>query len=200
MTRLHPLVHYAARADVARWWPSSSKRVGGVTSVAGGFDSHALSNPHNPATSGFGYLVAPLPGQNEHLTAEATVRQLVSRAGRSAARHRSGRLLRETRRTSKLVGPDGGVRKAVVHRWRCPKLAGYARCSTGCQLSARWCGSSHSGDLRRQGSARQAAPKHKDGSCGRHWHLVDWWWGMPATLQQDKRMRLTDHQCLRLCA
>jgi len=29
---------------VARWLPSSSKRVGGVTSFAGGFDSHALSD------------------------------------------------------------------------------------------------------------------------------------------------------------
>lgn len=43
LTGIGVLVHYPTRADVARWWPSSSKRVGGVTSVAGGFDSHALS-------------------------------------------------------------------------------------------------------------------------------------------------------------
>ena len=31
------------RVDVARWLSSSSKRAGGVTSLIGGFDSHALS-------------------------------------------------------------------------------------------------------------------------------------------------------------
>ncbi len=39
------------RADVARWLPWSSKPVGGVTSLAGGFDSHALSE--FPCTEGF---------------------------------------------------------------------------------------------------------------------------------------------------
>jgi hypothetical protein len=43
LTHTGTLVHYRTRADVARWWSSSSKRVGGVTNVADGFDSHALS-------------------------------------------------------------------------------------------------------------------------------------------------------------